>query len=165
MKKRDKKHVPITPKMPKIIKLVGILDTAEGRYLPIAINGVIEAAILNPTNDTVMTMGERLVVFAEALTMLYQRPSLGSLRDAASVAVCSGIMTYKAISQRHDRTQVIAITPTEAMSLRAAWLQIRAALEKMPAKVWLDAEFVVKQRHAALAKWLAGYQQQQQEAA
>lgn len=146
MKKRNKSYKPKKISIPALIPMASVLDVMPD--MSFHLYRIFDRAIDEPTVETVDDLGGAIVSLAAALSAANKGAAIRHKTDAASLAIKSAIRAYEDIDSRADRTGVIAITETEALTLRNAAGRLEMALQNIPAVLWnramADAEQTMK---------------------
>ena len=101
----------------------------------------VEALIASPSSEAFNELCKKVASLTDALSHLRGRPIFND-RDAAANAIRTAVATLTQIQERAERTEVLAVTETEALSLRNASGAMDIELGRIPKNV-LDASIAI----------------------
>ena len=104
----------------------------------------VEALIASPSSDAFNELCKKVSALTDALSHLRGRPIFQD-KDAAANAIRTCVATLTQIHERAERTDTLAVTEVEALSLRNASGALDVALAKIPKNV-LDASILITKR-------------------
>lgn len=111
---------------------------------------LVAAMIAAPTPDLYNAITRKMATYSDAMSHMRGGRSLSGDRDAAANALRSALLTLGAVFDRWDRTKAVAVTESEASSLKSASIILDQAIWRIPANVLKAAELTVA-AHAANA--------------
>lgn len=132
MKKRA--HKPYKPRqimIPSIIKTI----TAAEKYpeLPLRLHAGIVAFTQEPTISSANALSKHLCLIAGALSHAAGGAPILGRTDPASIAIYSAIRAFECVVERHDATEIVAVSGNEAKTLIAASGALDDVLRTVPA--------------------------------
>jgi len=129
-KKRAKRH---TPRLPGIHPLLQAQMTRDAHpELAMQLYAALITLIERPSVEACNRISFRLACIAGGMSHAIKGQPILGRKDAGSLAIHSAIMAIEGIVDRHDRTGVVAVTDTEAKTLRAAAGKLDDALGRIP---------------------------------
>ena len=105
----------------------------------------VEALIASPTSDAFNELCKKVASITDALSHLRNR-SIVDDKDAAANAIRTAVMTLNQIQERTSRTGTLAVTDTEAISLRNASGAMDVELARIPKNVMDASIYLVKRQ-------------------
>lgn len=160
--KRSKKYTARTIMIPGIIPLV----TASQKYpgLAIFLHGGLVAFINEPTVASANALSKQLCLIAGAMSHAAGGVPILGRTDTASIAIYSAIRAFECVVERHDATEIVAVSGSEAKTLIAASGALDDVLRTVPAacydRAMKDLDVVFEQRAIERQTW-ATYQRNQ----
>lgn len=137
-KKRTKRHVPRPLTIPAIIPQARVLDKYP--HLATSLYAQIITFCERPGIESSNNLTRQLACIAGGMSHMLRGQAIRGRRDPASIAICSAIACVEGISNRFERLGVIDVTPTEAVTLKAAAGRLDDVLQTMPLHCYERAE-------------------------
>lgn len=163
MKKRNKPYKARAIMIPSIIPLV----TASQKYPDLAmfLHAGIVAFTQEPTVASANALSKQLCLIAGALSHAAGGVPILGRTDPASIAIYSAIRAFECVVERHDATEIVAVSSNEAKTLIAASGALDDVLRTVPAacydRAMKELDVVFEQRAIERQAW-ATYQRNQQ---
>lgn len=138
MKKRNKAYKPRPVRVPAIIPLEMVGDALP--MLALQLHAGIVTLIEAPTVDHCNNLSRQLCIIAGAMSHQNTGAPILEKRDASSLAIRSAILAIESVVDRHGRTGKVAVTDSEAVTLRAAAGKLDDALSDISLFAYRKAE-------------------------
>lgn len=120
----------------------------------------IETLIARPVLDGGNDLCRLFAKIACGLDLTYRGIGIDKLAPEIRTAVLSALSALEDISRRHNEKRVMAVSKTEALTLRAAAGQLDEALALIPLHMWERAELTVKRNEAFIKQMVAEHNAQ-----
>ena len=124
---------------PKAIHLPMMAESRDRMAMKLHLN--IETLITSPSSDAFNELCKKIASLTDALSHMRGRPIVDD-RDAAANAIRTAVATLSQIQERSERTDTLAVTDLEALSLRNASGVLDVELARIPKNV-MDASIII----------------------
>lgn len=130
-KPRNKPYKARTVMIPALIPMI----SAAAKYpdLALKLHGGLVAFVNEPTVASANALSKQLCLIAGAMSHAAGGARILGRTDPASIAIYSAIRAFECVVERHDATEVVAVSTIEAKSLIAASGALDDVLRTVPA--------------------------------